>query len=188
MSFLFNPYRKIAGSKALMIGFAIAAVTLIITPFSNAAFDGVLDFHTHHFENWWVYAALYFISWIVIVLLFGLAGSLFSKSHYRWIDILGTTLLAKAPLLIVAIFGFYIPEIKIEDLSNFASFHLSFMAIVASIIILICIIWMVALLFNAYSVSLNIKDNKLIWSFILTLLTSEILSKLILHYLSPFLK
>lgn len=187
MSFLFNPYRKIAGAKALMIGLLFALVTVAISPFSNAAFDGVLDFHKIRFENWWVYPALYLISWIVLVLTFGIAAILFSKSNFRWIDILGTSLLARAPLLFVAILAFLIQEIQIEDLANITSFHLSLLSIIAIIIVILCIIWMVALLFNAYKVALNIKGNKLIWSFIITLLASEILSVLILHYLNPFL-
>lgn len=187
MSILFNPYKKIAGSKALMIGFVIAIITVAIAIFSHAAFDGVLDFHRFHFKNYWVYVALYFISWIVIVLVFALAGFLFSKSRFRWIDILGTTLLAKAPLLIVSLVAFYSLEVVPEDLNNILSL-LTFVNILALIIIILCISWMVALLFNAYAVSLNIKGNKLIWSFILILLGSEIFSQIILHYLMPFLK
>ena len=187
MNFLFNPYKKIAGAKSLIIGFGFALVTLIIAPISHAAFDGVLDFHRTHFENYWVYAALYFISWVIIVLVFGLAGLLFSKSQFRWIDILGTTLLAKAPLLIVSIISFYSLEIQSEDINNILSL-LTLTNIIAAIIIILCTIWMVALLFNAYSVSLHIKGGKLVWSFILILVLSEIFSKVIIYYLSPFLK
>ena len=184
MSVLFNPYQKIAGGKALLIGFLFALITLVIATSSHAVFDGVLDFHKTYFENWWVYSAFYIISWIIIVLFFGLAGFLFSKSRFRWIDILGTTLIAKAPLLIVAVVGYIIPEAHLEDLDDVLS-YLTFMNVAASIVILLCIIWMVALLFNAYAVSLNIKGNKQIWSFILILLLAEIFSKIIIYYL-PF--
>lgn len=188
MSFLFNPFRKVAGYKALIIGFAFALITSWIAPFSYSAFDGVLDFHKIHFENGWVYAALYLISWIVLVLTFGLAAMLFSKSRFRWIDIFGTTLLAKSPLMLVAFLAFFIPEIKMEDMQNLHGFPFGMNAIIAIIIIILCIIWMVALLFNAYVVSLNIKGSKLIWSFILSLLAAEIFSILILYSLTPFLK
>lgn len=187
MSFIFNPYHKIAGSKALMIGFAFAFITLVIAPFSYAAFDGVLDFHKIHFDNSWVYVALYLISWIVLTITFGFSGMLFSKSKFRWIDIFGTTLLAKSPLLLVAVIAFFIPEIKVEEIQNLNGFPFGISAIIAILMSIFCIIWMVTLLFNAYAISLNIKGNKLIWSFILSLLAAEIFSILILHFLNPFL-
>ena len=187
MNFLFNPYRKIAGSKALVIGFAIAIITLAIAPFSNTGFDGVLDSHHMILANWWAYALLYLIMWIIIVLAFGLAAILFSKSRYRWIDILGTTLLAKAPLLIITIVYFFLQDIPIKDLSDIMAFF-TLRNVIVMIIGVLCIIWMVALHFNAYAVSLNIKGNKLIWSFILILLIAEISSKIIFYYLIPFLK
>ncbi|MEO6818970.1 MAG: hypothetical protein ABI204_04545 [Ginsengibacter sp.] len=187
MNFLFNPYRKVAGSKALMIGFAIALFTLAVAPFSHAAFDGVLDLHTKIFENVWAYSLLYFISWIMIVAGFGIAAVLFSKSQYRWIDILGTTLLAKAPLLFLAIVNFLSQDIPIKDLSDVAVFF-TLRNVIVIIIDTLCAIWMVALLYNAYSVSLHIKGNKLIWSFILILILAEISSKIIIYYLIPFLK
>lgn len=185
---LFNPFRKIAGAKALIIGLAFAAATLIIASFSYAAFDGVLDFHKIRFENWWVYAVLYFVSWIATVFIFGLSGLLFSKTKFRWIDILGTSLLAKAPLLITAIASFFIPELQVNDLKNIEALYVNFGAIFAIILVILCTIWMVALLFKAFAISLNIKGNKLIWSFIPALIASEILSILFIHYLSPFLK
>lgn len=187
MNFLFNPYRKIAGTKALVIGFAFALITLAIAPFSNTGFDAVLDSHHMVLANWWSYALLYFISWIIIVLAFGLAAVLFSKSQYRWIDILGTTLLSKAPLLIIAIVNLFLQDIPIKDLSDIMAFF-TLRNTIVSIIGILCIIWMVALLFNAYAVSLNIKGGKLIWSFILILILAEISSKIIIYYLIPFLK
>jgi len=187
MSFLFNPFHKIAGAKALFMGLVFAIITLIIAPFSYSAFDSALGFHKAQFENWWSYTAVNCISWISLVFVYCIAAILFSKTKFRLVDIVGTTLLARAPLLIIAIIAFYLPELHKEDIQHLDEFHLSFIAIIALISIVLCTIWMVALLFNAYRVSLNIKGNKAIWTFILTLLCAEILSTFITYYSLTFL-
>jgi hypothetical protein len=54
--------------------------------------------------------------------------------------------------------------------------------ILVSIVGIITIVWMVALMYNAYSVSANLKGQKGILSFIAALLISEILSIVLLYY------
>jgi hypothetical protein len=43
------------------------------------------------------------------------------------------------------------------------------------------IVWTVALMYNAYSISANLRGPKAIWTFIASFLIAEILSKVILY-------
>jgi len=43
---LFDPFRFIAGFKALLLGLAIILISVFVGSFSNTHFDGVLDVHT----------------------------------------------------------------------------------------------------------------------------------------------
>ena len=43
---LFNPFRTMAGSKAIFLGVAIIMIAAFLGSLSNTHFDGVLDVHT----------------------------------------------------------------------------------------------------------------------------------------------
>jgi len=178
---IFNPFTKIAGGRALWIGALIAILTLIISYFSHSAFDGVIDFHVAPFTSIWPYVSFYIISWLCLVLFLGLAGLVFTKTRFRWIDILGTTLLSRAPLLLIAVAAFAIPYIDNEQLRDITQIPFTAGFFIASIFSLLCIIWTVSLYYNSYRVCLNIKGAKAVWTFILALVLAEITSLIFLH-------
>lgn len=182
MQFIFNPFYKIAGTKALLTGIVLMVIALVIGTYSLAAFDGVLDFHVNRYNTIWTYVAVYGISWLTLILLYGLAGALLAKSKFRWIDILGTTLLARAPLLLVAFAAFLIPEINQHTVQHLDDIHFSTAAIAASVLAFLCIIWQVALLYNSYRITLNIQGSKATWSFITVIILAEIASLTLIHY------
>jgi len=181
MAFIFNPFTKIAGGKALSIGAFFALMTLAISYFSHSAFDGVIDSHVIPFISIWPYIAFYIISWLCIALFLGLAGLVFSKTRFRWIDILGTTLLSRAPLLLVSIAGFAIPYIDKDQLRDITQIPFSAGFFIASFFSLICIIWTVALYYNSYRVCINIKGAKAVWTFIMALILAEFTSLVFIH-------
>lgn len=181
MVFIFNPFTKIAGGKALWIGGLFAILTLAISYFSHSAFDGVIDFHVAPFTSIWPYVSFYIISWLCLVLFLGLTGLLFTKTRFRWIDILGTTLLSRAPLLLAALAAFAIPYIDKEQLSDITQIHFTAGFFIASFFSLICIIWTVALYYNSYRVCINIYGSKAVWTFILALILAEITSLVFIH-------
>ena len=183
MTQLFNPFHKIAGYKAFVLGTLIAALTIFVSLYSHSLFDGVIDFHKASYTNYWPYLTFYLISWICLIFYFGLAGILWSRTKFRWIDLVGTTLLSRFPLLIVAILAFAIPFYNHEQLSDISKIHFSVSFLIASGISLLCIIWTVALYYNSYRVSLNIKGARAVWSFITVLVLAEITSLIILRSL-----
>ena len=151
-------------------------VTAIIAIFSTAHFDGVLDMHAGLAAP----AAVYFLdqlnAWGCAVLLFFIAGLIFSASSVRLIDIAGTMALARWPMLIVSIlcFGFN-TSAAIRTMNDITP-----SMIIISLISIVFTIWMIALMYNAFRVAANVKGGTAIGAFIGALILAEILS----HYLS----
>lgn len=176
--FLFNPFVKIAGYKALIYGWLIILITAFIAYFSHCHFDGAIDAHGGARTLWWVYLLEPLVAWISVIFVLYLIGILFSKSKIRFPDVAGTFALARFPMLFVALLCFG-PKLDIKALDK-----INFIMIINAIVILLCGIWMITLFFNAYSVSCNLKKGKAVWTFIVGLIIAEIISQIILYQLN----
>ncbi len=102
---LFNPFKRIAGIEAFIIGLAIAAVAAVIGSFSGVVFDGIIDVH---FDKQLTLSKSLICSGIdivILVLFMYLAGLIVAKG-FRFVDMLGTMTLSRAPFILLAIAGF----------------------------------------------------------------------------------
>jgi hypothetical protein len=175
---IFNPFKYIAGSGALMIGWAIMLVTACISFFSKTHFDGVID--AHHAVSisfqWYIYLPEAFIAWGSAVIMFYVAGLIFSGSSIRFIDVAGTMALARWPAIFVALINFAMPDVI--DLHKISAAF-----IVTALAGLIFIVWMIVLMYHAFMVSCNLKGSKAGAVFIIALLVAEVLSKFALYQL-----
>lgn len=182
---LFNPFTYIAGAQALAIGWGIMIVTSIICFFSKTHFDGVLDLHySANRAPYWMHLAEPLIDWVILTITIYGAGLAFSKSSIRIIDVAGTISLARWPMLFAALIGFFIHvPAKMQTLQDIQNVFTASM-IFFSILELVFNVWMVALFYNAFSVSCNLKGSKSAWIFVAAILLSEIFSKTIYFLLS----
>lgn len=180
-SLMFNPFTRIAGWQAFGLGLVFVLITGITGSFSNVAFDGVIDMHlvqkltvAHSFQ----FLAIDILS-VVAIMTF--TGFIISK-EFRIIDILGTMTLSKAPLIIFAIAGFFTvsPDMN-EILKNPYIVFQSVSFIIVSILSIPVVIWSIILMFNALKISCGIKGNKLGIAFIIAILASEIISKIVIY-------
>ena len=178
---MFNPFTRIAGWQAFGLGLVFVLITGITGSFSNVAFDGVIDMHlvqkltvAHSFQ----FIAIDILS-VVAIMTF--TGFIISK-EFRIIDILGTMTLSKAPLIIFAIAGFFTvsPDMN-EILKNPYIVFQSVSFIIVSILSIPVVIWSIILMFNALKISCGIKGNKLGIAFIIAILASEIISKIVIY-------
>jgi len=178
---LFNPFHYVAGGTALVAGLLIIVVTSLNGALSHSHFDGVLDFHTGAAAPWWVYVAEGLIDWLVMGVLAYAAGRIVSASQFRAVDVFGTQALARTPALTMPVaamlpgfqrqterFVTMNPEIHVGDVMQFAA------GIVG---ILVALIWMVLLMYRAFSVSCNAKGTRAVVAFIVALLVAEGVSK-----------
>lgn len=170
---LYNPFYYFAGFKSFFIGLAGFLVTCYLTYKTGTHFNGLLNIDFAKDSDFWVYLLENISQWIILSITLYLAGFILSKSKIRFIDILGTTLLSRLPLLIAPLF---------RTITVFQSFGYQSVAMYFILIIYyFSLCWTIALLFHAYKVSCNLKDNKLIVSFIICTLLTEVLTKTLLY-------
>ncbi|GAA3931527.1 hypothetical protein GO495_15830 [Chitinophaga oryziterrae] len=177
-TWLFNPFTYIAGLKSLVIGWIIILATACIAYYSHTHFDGAIDAHlqlSNKVYPAWHYVAEPFIDWSCLVLVFFIMGKVFSASAIRFIDIAGTFAFARWPFAFLALINFLGPHIK--DLTRISPLDLLLIFISLGF----CI-WMIALMYNAFKVSANIRGQKSVWLFIISLIAAEVISKIILYY------
>lgn len=189
---LFKPFEKYSENKLLLVGIVFSVIGLFIGDYFNASFDGVLDLH---FEGE-ISLLTSFIYWIIdigcILLTLYLAAKMINQKT-RMIDLFGTVLIARIPLVLLPLFNignkaFLIGEelIKSVDPIKNNTPHLIFDAgsviflATMSIVLIAMIVWYVALLFNGYKTASNAKGTKSIVLFILAILIAEIGSKLLI--------
>jgi hypothetical protein len=173
-TWIFNPFKYIAGLKALIIGWAIMLATACVAFLSKTHFDGVIDVHCGLIISlpWYILEQL--IAWTSAVIIFYMAGLIFSGSSIRFIDVAGTMALARWPASFVALINFAMPHVNnIHDIS--AGF------IITALAGLIFVIWMIALMYHAFTVSCNMKGSKATIVFIGALLVAEVFSKIVFH-------
>ncbi|MDD5326681.1 MAG: hypothetical protein PHY02_02575 [Phycisphaerae bacterium] len=187
---LFNPFKFIAGFKALLLGLSIILISGFVGSFGNTHFDGVLDVHTGLEAPMWFFLAEGAINWICMAIPLFFFGLIVSRSSLRIIDVLGTQAMARWPYLITAVVMLpdanrRVAEYLMSTLTQnnptaaIAPIDVSIF-VFAMIVVLLMVIWMVALMYQAYAVSCNIKGAAAIATFIVSLIGAEILSKIVI--------
>lgn len=184
---LFNPFKFIAGYQALLVGLAAILLTSLLGSLSNTHFDGVLDIHTGLQAPLWFFLSEGLINWMSLAVPLFFFGLILSRSALRTVDVFGTQALARFPYLISAVA--FIPLAYAsggEDLtakfmeSGFSAIATPALLLTLGLAIIVAIpmiIWMVVLMYRAYTVSCNIRGPKAIVTFIISLIGAEVLSK-----------
>ncbi len=184
---LFNPFRFVAGFRALALGLVIILLSAFVGSFGNTHFDGVLDVHTGFGAPLWFFFAEGLIDWICMVIPLFFFGLIVSRSSFRMIDVFGTQALARWPYLITSVvmlpeanqrFGIYLmSQFASTTASGTVDYTDMLIFIFAMVVVVIMAVWMVALMYRAYAVSCNIKGARAIITFIVSLIGAEVLSK-----------
>lgn len=187
---LFNPFMYAAGSKALIIGLLAIAATAYIGSLGNVHLDGVLDLHIGAQSPLWLFLSEGFINWFSLAMLLTIGGLILKGTSFRVVDIFGTQALARWPMLFSAIAGALPANQRVTaeliKLAQNPNQPLSLPPVdivifaLAIIIIIVMLVWMVALMYQGYAVSCNLKGARAVISFILILLVAEVVSKLAL--------
>ncbi|MDL2320714.1 hypothetical protein LJC45_06250 [Alistipes sp. OttesenSCG-928-B03] len=175
--FAFNPFTRIAGWQAFLLGLVFVAASGTFGTMSRVAFDGVLDVHTGGNLTYGLSFMMLAIDIVSVVIIMWLTGVIISRT-VRFVDILGTMTLARAPLLIAALVGLTLPlpPVEVIMLDPSAVFK-SWPMIVFGVVAGVTVIWHVALMYNAMRVSCGVRGAKLTVAFIFALIVAEALSK-----------
>ncbi|MCT4590899.1 MAG: YIP1 family protein [Carboxylicivirga sp.] len=192
IEFLYNPFNKIAGGKALLLGLVIIILTSLTGYYSGIHFPGILSVKTCPQLPIVYFLIQGVLNLAIVSIVFYLAALLFSPSKVRLIDVLGTLALARSPYLLAAFTGFpdslnqlgyYIQHtfMKVGEPVTLSTFDLV-SAIILTIVTLLLVVWVVALMFNALKVAANLKGGRLTGVFIPSLIISIIIG-IVLNYL-----
>lgn len=185
---LFNPFYYVAGGKALSIGIVAMLITGCLAFSGNIRFNGLLDFRIGMPEtSLWLHILEILISWIVLSILLMLFGKMISKSRLRFIDVFGTQALARCPYFFLALVAL-LPGAGRFARNNLAhpggwpAFSLDMAVFLfLGLFGLVMLIWMVALMYRAFSVTCNVSGRPAVSLFIIALIIGEILSVIIIR-------
>ncbi len=189
-SWLFTPFKFIAGSKALFIGIVILIALSILGYLGNVHFGGIIStsIADSSSQSPYILHAIYQLSaWGSMTLVFYITARIVSKTAVRLIDIAGTMAVSQAPFILVALLGLF-PEVhlnigdpntaNINEIMQVVKDNIA-MIFMISIISILVMIWSIGLKYNAYSVSANIKGVIGGVSFTIGIIICEILSRII---------
>jgi len=183
-TYIFNPFTYVAGWPALFIGLVVILAAGYIGSFSNTHFDGVLDTHSGARAPLWFFLSAGIIDWFCLGSVFLVLGKITAKTSFRLIDLFGTQAMARYPTLFVALatlpagylrFTHYLLQgatapVNVVDALFFGS---------AILTMLLCLGWMITLMYKGYSVSCNVKGGKAAGTFIGGIIMAEIISKVV---------
>ena len=179
---LFNPFHYIAGYRALAFGLISISIYASIGYFSNMHFPGAISIKTAPDLKYSYFILLSTVNWLIISIVFYVSAKITSNTLVRIVDIFGTMALARYPLVFASLIGF---SEALERFTNFfmeklkgneevASISTADMALTLIFIFLMLLIsiWVVTLMYYAYKVSANLKGNRLVASFIISVILS----------------
>ncbi|MBN1907471.1 MAG: hypothetical protein JW927_20495 [Deltaproteobacteria bacterium] len=171
----FNPFLRFSGAPLLITGLIAIILAAIIGSFSDAQFNAVLNVQVIGLIKPPLYylITLNILNWLISTLFFLVLGGILSKTKFRIIDIVSTQAFARWPNIMAALaplimkvpgFGTTITAVYIVQCSAY-----------------LCLSLMVALMYNSYKVSFDLKGGRLVASFIIGLFLAQTVS-LVLTY------
>lgn len=190
---LFNPFTHVAGIRSLFWGVKIILITSILGYFFNIHFPDVISVKMCSNYSLWYFLIQSFSNWIIISLIFYISSLLFSKSKIRVIDMFGTQALARFPYLLAPFTGISQAPIVVSEYILYTFLGMGdpveitsgqiAITIIMILVTLLLTIWLIALMFNAFKVSSNIKGAKSVILFIIGLILSMVISIIVTNQL-----
>jgi len=182
---LFNPFVRIAGEQALAIGLIVIVASGLVAAAAGVHFDGLLDFHPGYRVSFWVPTVEGLLNWSVITVLLVGVSFLVAPWTVRLVDIAGTQALARFPLLLAALACIPEPVREANEALVTAAIEgrmvtPSAASLVAGQFAVACWIWMVWLMWKAFSVSCNQRGGRAVAIFVAAVIAGEVATKFLL--------
>ena len=190
--YIFNPFTQIAGIKALL-GYLVVILTTLICFFSHTHFDGILDAHFRAETNMAHYFIEGFVDLASVIIVFYLLGLIVAGTRFRFIDIAGTMAFARIPVILTPLFALIFSPERFTNYMLYTFLHKGVQAtintmdilsfVITTLITILMVIWMIALMWNAFRICMNSRKPKIVITFIIGLIIAEVISKITLIYL-----
>ncbi|MDR2805510.1 MAG: hypothetical protein LBB85_07705 [Dysgonamonadaceae bacterium] len=191
---LYNPFTKIAGWKALVVGTVIVCATVVMGYYNHAYFS-VLQIKMALHPSLWQCFAIQATGLLSLILLMYLV-SLFFVKRVRLQDVAGMALLSRFPYLFLLPILFYFSPVlesivgttqenlSVEDFNESISVSGYLMLLLFAALVLLLLGWNIVLLYHAFKVSTGIKGRKTG----ILLAGIIILSEIIIFLLTPLFR
>tara|TARA_Y100000782_G_scaffold115329_1_gene157011 strand:- start:6874 stop:7461 length:588 start_codon:yes stop_codon:yes gene_type:complete len=189
---LLRPFHYIAGEKALLIGVVFSVAASVIAMLNELHFNGSINLKFIGYETAdYIYFLEPFIDVLVLSGVLSLAA-LVLKKHFRIIDLIGTQLLARAPILIMTVLISFSGMTRASSQAMLK--HMGenpeipsdlIPLIVTALLSLPFLIYMLYLMYQAFSISTNASGVKAIVLFIAAFIISEIILFFLYNNLYP---
>ncbi len=187
-SLLLNPFQKIAGLNALVLGMIILFMTSYIGLKADVYFLSPLSvinasaLAKQTFSHPFLFLVLQnTISWLTLSLLYILITKLLQKNKIRIIDFLGTVSLARFPILLITLYTYLIrvffPSLLRIDFSNGYQIHWSMTQYLISVPITGLAIWQGFVYFYALKESSGLNGKKLWGGFLAAIVLGEFIAQ-----------
>ena len=170
-SFLVNPFRKIGGWHAFALGALILVITSFIASNNNMYIDGLMGlmFNVHIKTkippNFMVVLLQSSIASLMLASFYYLAATFFRQRKIRFIDFIGTVLLARLPVMVLAVL--YVIRVKLNpmllhvDFSHAIDITPKPLGMLFAALYFTCFIWQAMTYFFAYQESSGLSGRKL---------------------------
>lgn len=189
INMLFNPFRYVAGFRSLIIGLSLVVATSFLGHLCGTYFSDVISVKVGYTPTFIESLINNLCNWLTISAILYVAAITFSKSKVRLVDIFGTQALARAPYLIASClglseatdkFGKYIlwENLRMGSPVSISNSEIA-LAIALMVLTIMITIWLIVLMYNAFKESSNIKGNKSILIYTVSLLLAVVLSILL---------
>ncbi len=180
---LLNPFSRIAGWPALLVGLCVMVLTAVIGYYAGALSDGVIDVHfvDDQANLTWRKAMLFpLVSQACLVFVCALLSLIFTR-NFRLLDLAGTLTFARVPFLLSMLAGLAVSLPSMADIAAdpFVLFR-NFGFVLFLIVNVIVVIWVVVWMVYAVRVSCDLKSGKLAMVLILSIVVGEVLAKYLL--------
>lgn len=181
---MFNPFIRIAGWQALAIGLTGIVASGLVAAAGGLHFDGLLDAHVGVSTlPLWVPVSEGLLNWFAITTLLGLASLLFAPPTTRLVDIAGTQALARWPLLVPALIC-VLPWVRrafaAQAGNGAGTGFLEWEIVVGACSMIIGSVWMIWLMWEAFSVVFNMRGGPAFALFVAAVIAGEVATKFLL--------
>ena len=191
-SMLINPFQKIAGFKALILGLTLMLIMSILGVYGNIYYDGVFGYFVAESLKTTItpgFTLLLYqniVACLSITVIFLAVAIFFRQKNIRIIDFFGTVALSRYPILISLLFTmlekYLKPENFIQDVSKGIELHISIIGIIGHFVFFICLIWQIMTYFSALKEASGLQGKKLWTGFIIAIILSDVIAGILTRF------
>lgn len=193
---LVNPFTRLAGGAALGLGLLVVAATVAIAVLGQVHFDGIMDVHAGMKAPAAVFALEPVIDWLVVAVLFLIAGSVWGAKPQRAVDYFANAAVGRLPFVLVGLLwidpllGRFLPGLmKLAQTAgsappNFAAVPGLPWIAVGGMITMLLMVWGLLLNFFALREASGMKLPRAVWAYALVIILGEVISKVAIGLLN----